>query len=76
MADTTTGRGLLLPCPQCGEPNACMLLDLSEGDRFSCQENDCEFRADDVRDLIKRWGPVLAWVEQMPAAPAPPEGGE
>ena len=74
MSDTTTKaeRGCVLPCPRCGVPDAALLLNLADGETITCQENDCEFTTDDVRDLLARWAPVLAWLDAMPAAPDQP----
>lgn len=69
MSDTTTTKGIQLPCPRCGEPDANLTLYLADGETFQCQECDEEFTADAVRDLLARWAPVLAWLERMPTAP-------
>lgn len=63
---TTTEKGLQLPCPRCGEPNANMLLHLANGESFTCQECDEELVADELADLLARWAPVLAWLDLMP----------
>lgn len=68
MSDTTTARGIQLPCPRCGEPDANLLLHLVDGESFTCQECDEEFTAADVRGLLARWAPVLAWLDKMPGA--------
>lgn len=66
MASTKTTTGLTLPCPRCGELNASPILHLSDGSTFSCQECEGEFTADALRDIIRRWAKVLAWVDAMP----------
>lgn len=70
MNETTTARGLTLPCPCCHEAGACITLHLAEVDRFTCLECEEEFTTDDVREMIdrvKRWEKVLAWVDAMPS---------
>jgi len=60
-------RGILLPCPCCGEPEA--TIDLTLATRvLHCQECDTEFTTQDVANLIAKWQPVLAWLQQMPGA--------
>lgn len=66
MADATKNKCLTLPCPCCGENQAGILFHLHHGDTFTCTECDGEFSSADVRELVNRWLPVLAWVESMP----------
>lgn len=60
---------LRLPCPCCGEPDANVYLRLWDGG-FECQECEVEFEADFVREVWRRWQPVLMWLDARPA-PAP-----
>lgn len=66
MSQTTTTKGLKLPCIVCGAANARVLLHLDDADTFTCGECDGEFTADDVRHVMVRWSGVLAWIEIMP----------
>jgi hypothetical protein len=55
--------GLL--CTECGQAD-CISLDLDDL-HLHCRENDCEFSADDVPNLIAQWQRVLAWLDGAPA---------
>jgi hypothetical protein len=64
-------KGICLPCPCCGEPDAIITVNLADVSEFGCKECGGEFTADHVRDLIARWTPVLAWLATVPdSAPA------
>ncbi len=65
---TTTERGILLPCPLCGEKDATLHLSLGDGDTVKCGECDNEFSLDVVREIIQRWPAVLKWIDAMPVA--------
>lgn len=69
MTDENSDRGLLLPCPLCGEPNASICLNLSDGQTFTCHECEGEFVVADVQRFITRWSAVLAWVGALPSLP-------
>jgi uncharacterized protein (DUF983 family) len=60
---TPVSRGFVLPCPKCGNAESCISLHLDDCETFTCRECDEEFTADDVRDLIAKWGKVLAWID-------------
>ena len=66
----TPSRGLLLPCPCCGEASATICLNLADGESLNCQDCGTDFTASDVRDFIAKWTRMLAWIETMPTAPA------
>jgi hypothetical protein len=66
MAENVAKRGLLLPCPLCGEPDACITLDLDDAETFHCRECDGEFTAQTVKRVIKDWTEVLDWIDTMP----------
>ena len=71
MTSTTTPattRGLLLPCPRCGEQDAEIDLRLSDLDTCRCAACEEEFQLGDVRDFIAKWSRVLTWVEAFPPA--------
>ena len=64
-----TRKGGTLPCPLCGEAEACIQLDLSElhsEEACTCTSCGNEFGLDFVRDVIRRWGKVLAWIDSAP----------
>jgi uncharacterized protein (DUF983 family) len=61
-------RGILLPCPHCGESEATITLNLSDMETMTCQECDAEFTTDDVRNIIAKWTPVLKWLDAAPTA--------
>ena len=63
--DHTTG-GILLPCPCCGEPDATIHVRLADTGVLVCQECNGEFSPEFVRDIVTRWQPVLAWLENIP----------
>jgi hypothetical protein len=61
-------KGLLLPCPLCGEQQASISLYLDDMDTCCCRECSEEFSLDAVRDMIAKWQRVLAWVDSAPTA--------
>lgn len=61
-------QNLTMPCPKCGEPEACIEIKLNylaDGEEFHCAENDCTFSADDVRTLIAKWSRFLPVFDQL-----------
>ena len=64
---TETTRGLQLPCPKCGEPDANVMLSLADVSSFHCVECDEDFDRADVEAFIARWSKLLAWVDTFPA---------
>jgi len=60
-------KGLLLPCPLCGEQQATIELHLSDLDTCHCLECDNEFTLADVRKLIASWQAVLCWIDSAPS---------
>jgi hypothetical protein len=62
--ETTTTRGIMLPCPRCGEAEANIMLHLGD-QTLQCCECEEEFDADELRGIMARWVKVLAWMEQM-----------
>ncbi len=63
---TTTERGLLLPCPLCGDAEARVLLDLSDLDTCSCTSCDADFSLDELAGRMKQWSALLAWRNAAP----------
>ena len=61
-------RGLLLPCPRCGEAEATIHLYLSDMETLYCADCEEEFSVADVQTFIAKWAPVLAWINQAPTA--------
>ena len=66
MAHSDSTPGILLPCPCCGEPDATIHVSLADTSMMYCQECNAEFTPDFVRDIMSRWQPVLAWLENIP----------
>jgi hypothetical protein len=64
---TVKAKGLLLPCPLCGEQQASVSLYLDDMDTCYCRDCENEFSLDTVRELIARWQRVLSWVDACPA---------
>lgn len=64
-----TLHGFSAPCPRCGEDEGTIYLNLADGRTLRCNDCDGEFDADDVKDLIGRWRPVLEWIDTIPARP-------
>lgn len=67
-ADPAPARSLLLPCPRCGEEHASMVLHLADLDLIECRECEQEITLAEVRDLLTRWAPVLAWIDAAPTS--------
>jgi len=70
----TAKKSILLPCPCCNEPTACVSLRLSadagDANEFICLECDEEFGRAEVEEAVARWAGwarVLAWVDAAPA---------
>lgn len=62
-----------LPCPRCGQDDS-VWLHLERVDEFECGQCDERFNETELRDIIERWTPVLAWLETAPAnRPVPTE---
>ena len=56
-----------LPCPRCGELEAEIHLNIAcprEGFRCGCCEE--EFDIGDVQAIIRRWRPILEWIDKLP----------
>jgi hypothetical protein len=67
MIERTARRGFpSLPCILCGKEDG-LTLYLQDADTFHCSECEEEFAADDVRQQIKEWSAVLAWIDAAPA---------
>jgi hypothetical protein len=74
MPQTATAkRSILLPCPCCNEPAACVALrmsaDAGEDCEFFCLECEAEFGRAEVEEQVNRWAKwakVLAWADAAP----------
>lgn len=64
-----------LPCPCCGEPKACVAVNVynvdpdGQSELFNCRDCDALFGPEEIRDLIaraRRWEAVLQWINQIP----------
>ena len=60
-----TTRGFAVACIHCGE-TGCVRTDLSDLSQFVCTSCDTEFTADDVREFVRQWAKVLAWIDTAP----------
>lgn len=59
-----TGFGSL-PCPKCLE-DATISLNLADMDTCKCDSCEEEFTLDNIRDIMKKWAPVLKWLDAAP----------
>jgi transposase-like protein len=66
--DNSSPRGVLLPCPCCGEEEVEIALNLSDLHTFTCTSCATEFSAAYVRDVIAKWSKVLRGLDAMAAA--------
>lgn len=66
MPATKTTKGLKLPCPKCGEADACITLRLADMNELTCQECDTEFTLEEVQEFIALWTPLITWIHQAP----------
>lgn len=61
-----------LPCPRCGEPESPVSINLNslggDGEGFEATCTDCgeEFDLNEIRGIIAKWAPVLAWIDTLP----------
>lgn len=72
-APATPSTGCTLPCPRCGEANACVSLWLADTlaeNAFTCSECNAEFGRADIEAIIKHWPAILRWLDAIPAAEA------
>ncbi len=70
-------KPIRLPCPCCRQRVADIeirLWKLGLGNEFSCEDCGTYFGAAEVEAMIAAWAPVLAWLRQAPAVPAPDAG--
>lgn len=69
---TQPDRSITLPCPRCGDGDASIAVSLSHlapgDDTFHCHNCDQDFGITEVRDLVRRWAPILRWLDAIPAA--------
>lgn len=66
-------KGILLPCPCCGELNAGISLDLYDPlgpGSFHCCDCDAMFGAELLMNVIARWKDILEWVDRIPTGKA------
>lgn len=57
-----------LPCPKCNEVGMVSInLDNLDGDdACQCRECDETFSLSLIRDILDRWGKVVAWIDSAP----------
>lgn len=70
MTCTKTAKAITMPCPKCGNEEAGIevrLWCLDEGDDvFRCTECEEEFGREAIRELVRKWTKLLAWIDQAP----------
>jgi hypothetical protein len=74
MTATKTLPCVQLPCPRCAEPSANISLQMwtledQDGENFVCAECNETFSLNTIRELVRCWGPMVAWLEQIPTPP-------
>lgn len=66
----TTPKAIVLPCPFCGEENASILVRLwcldTEDEQFQCGECESDFGSKQIREFIRKWSKLLAWIDAAP----------
>lgn len=74
MKTATAKKSMLMPCPCCNEPRACVSLrlhaDAGDENEFHCEECLKEFGRAEVEEAQARWAKwarVLAWIDTAPA---------
>lgn len=68
MATATKAiKGFKIVCPECGDQEATVRLDLNDVRSLTCSSCDAEFTPADavakVADQLRRWQAVAKWVE-------------
>jgi hypothetical protein len=61
-------RGVLLPCPCCGQEEATITVSLADGDTLYCEDCSTSFSLDLVRGFVAKWSRMVAYIESMPGA--------
>lgn len=51
-------------CPKCRDERVSLYLDDLE--TFQCRSCEEEFSADELRDLVACWTPILDWIDKAP----------
>lgn len=57
---------MTLICPKC-LTDACITLDLDDGDTLRCNDCEEEYTVEDVSALVESWSKLLPWIKQHPA---------
>jgi uncharacterized protein (DUF983 family) len=65
MTTTTTTRGFSVSCPKCNESGT-ITINAADVSELHCTSCDEEITADDVREIIKGWTKLLAWLDTAP----------
>ena len=60
-----TTRGFSCRCILCGAEES-VRVDLHDLTSFTCTACEDDFTADDVREHVKAWAKVLAWIDTAP----------
>ena len=59
-------------CPKCLNDET-IRVNLDDGETLTCTGCDEEFTADDLRELVASWLPLLAWLDSHPARAETPK---
>jgi hypothetical protein len=66
-ATTRTARGFAVICPECGDPEATVRINLNDLKECECSSCGAEFSARDAAEKAaanaRRWAAVCRWVE-------------
>lgn len=61
-------RGILLPCPCCGEEEVEVTVNLSDLESLNCTSCGTDFLVEHVREFIARWSKLLKGLDALAAA--------
>lgn len=70
MPEAKQLKPIRLPCPMCGDEEADISVDLAHLDlecgQFHCNGCTKDFGRDRIRDIVRKWQPVLDWIDTVP----------
>jgi hypothetical protein len=63
-------KAITMPCPKCGNEEAgiaVLLHCLDDNDcQFRCGECEEEFGSNQIREFVRKWSKLLAWIDNAP----------
>lgn len=66
----TIAKAISMPCPKCGNEEAGIqvcLWALDDHDaQFKCVECEDEFGVNQIREFVRKWSKLLAWIDNAP----------